>query len=94
MESLEIHFNKNKLNSFLFKLNLMIHKRINEGYINNEIQCLNLIESEIIESDNTFIYGSNEALINLRDQIFSYFFDQEFIGLPLTDKIKELSLLN
>lgn len=94
MENLEINVNVNKLNSFLFELKLDINKSINFGFILNDIQCLEYIENKIIESDNVFNYNSNEAMYNLRDQIFAYFFDDENLEIPLSFKIKDLSLLN
>lgn len=94
MENLEINVNVDKLNSFLFELKFNINKSINHGFILNDVQCFELIENKIIESDNIFKYNSNEAMYNLRDQIFAYFFDNENLEIPLSNKIKELSLLN
>lgn len=84
---------KNKIISFLFELKLDINKSINNGYILNDIQCLNYIKARVIESD-CFELDSNEALINVTEQIFIYFFDESILDLPLSYHIKDLSLLN
>lgn len=90
-----IWININKISSFIFMLKIKIDNSIANGCIVDSNDCVDLIELELVKSDNVYQSNTNEGLINLRDQIFLYYYADENISeVPLIEKIKVLSLLN
>lgn len=94
MNEVEISFNKDKIVPFIFQLKLNIDLYMSSGLIETSNECLDYIKLNITRSDNIFKYNCNEGLLNLTEQIFYYYFGADEINLPISNYIKELSLLN
>jgi hypothetical protein len=90
-----IQFNKNKIISFLFELHFEIGKRITHGLITDSNDCIREIKKELFRvNGDVFIIKGYDALNNLADQIFYYYYDSDNIQFPLTISVNELSKLN
>lgn len=90
-----MYINLNKLSSFMFELKHKIDLSISNREILDSYDCTDYIRKFILNKDNVFQYNTDEALDNLVEQIFLFYYgDENIIDLPLIDKYKTLSLLN
>ena len=90
-----MHVNLNKLVSFMFNLKHKIDNEIKYGNIINSDDCINYIRDIVSKNNGTFTYTTENALNDLVDQIFFFYYgSSDIIDLPILESYKKLSKLN
>lgn len=92
----QIRFNQNKLSSFVYLLKLKIDTALSNDEINDDVECLEFIRTEVTNSPKIFNCENEFALNNVVCQIFNFYYDssEESQSMPLTEQFKNLSKLN